>query len=177
MTPSTITSIYMPFIALRFEHLRWNNEEFHTSLCELENTKYSLWAKDEYAPWVTHCISAVRYIIRKSTGFNLPHEYIWDFVTNMLYNWVAWSHLIPLKDAERWDLVFFHRKSLAHRVYMISHVWLFVDDMWNYFHSSPKGGKIESVNSAINRGTIVDCRLAMKRTDLRFDFTLEKVPL
>ncbi len=164
------------FIALSFTDLKFQKEHLKKVLSDLQGTTYFLWAKDENAPGVTHCITAVRYVMEKSLGVQLPHVYIGNFIHHMVENRIFGASVIPLDEHDVWDLVFFHRKSLAHRIYMISHVWIFVDDTWNYFQSSPKGGEIESINSAINRGTIVDCRLAMKRTDPRFDFTLEKVP-
>jgi cell wall-associated NlpC family hydrolase len=85
----------------------------------------------------------------------------------MLYHQVAGARLISLEEAELWDLVFFHRRALAHKVHMISHVGIFVDGDGNYFHSSPKWGKVDNISDSLIKGTIVTCRLALKRTDPR----------
>lgn len=155
------------FIALRFDELRFDTIWFQDALMDLSDTSYSLESRDEYAPKITHCISAVRYIISKSTWFQLPHMYIGDFIAYMLANTIAWSRLIPLCDHDRGDLVFFHKKSVAHKVYMITHIWIFIDDEWNYFHSSPKWWKIESIRNSMNLGNIVTCKMATRNTDPR----------
>jgi cell wall-associated NlpC family hydrolase len=119
------------------------------------------------APWITHCITAVRYIIAKSTGFTLPYTYIGDLLCDMVMTGFAWARLVPLHDHERGDLLFFHRRSPAHKAYMITHVGIFVDDAWNYFHSSNAWWIIENISSSLIQWTIVSCELAMRRTDPR----------
>lgn len=155
------------FVALRFDHFRFDESWFQEALRDLSGTSYSLKSIDEDAPQVTHCISAVRYIISKSTGFHLPHVYIGDFISYMLANSVAWSRLIPLYDHDMGDLVFFHKRSVAHRAYMITHVGVFVDDEWSFFHSSPKWWKIESIENSLHHGRIVTCKIATQNTDPR----------
>lgn len=155
------------FIALRFEYLRFDESSFDASLEDLRHTKYSLSAMSADAPWVTHCITAVRYIVSRSTWFVLPYSYIGDIIHSVVHNSTWWARLIPLDEHERGDLVFFHRRSPAHRVHMITHVGIFTDDTGNYFHSSPKWGKIENIASSLLEWTIVACDLAMRRTDPR----------
>lgn len=159
------------FIALRFDHLRFDDSSFDHAILQLQWTRYSLKSMSADAPWVTHCITAVRYVILQSTGFTLPYTYIGDFLGHMIHDGNQWARLIPLEDHDRWDLVFFHRRSPAHKTYMIAHVGIFTDAYWNYFHSSPKWGKIDNISYSLINGTIVACNLAMRRTDPRKSFT------
>jgi hypothetical protein len=119
------------------------------------------------APWVTHCITAVRYIITKSTGFTLPYTYIGDFLHDVVHLGKSWARLVPITEHERGDLVFFHRYSKVHKVYMITHVGVFIDEFWNYFHSSNQWWKVDNISQSLIKGTIVTCELAMRRTDPR----------
>ena len=43
--------------------------------------------------------------------------------------------LVPLEEGERGDLIFFHRKSLTYKAYMITHVGILIDEE-TFFHST-----------------------------------------
>lgn len=75
------------FASLRLNGIQrtLDDHQFENAIQELECTKYNIRAKQEDAPETTHCISAVRYIIERSTGITLPKVYIGDFCRE-IYN-------------------------------------------------------------------------------------------
>ena len=155
------------FIALHFDHLRLDETHFDEAIRELRSTKYSLSSQDKDLPHMSHCVNAIRYILSRNSWDNLPYAYIGNLIHTLIERSFLWARLIPLEEHARWDLVFFHRRSIAHRAYMISHVGIFVDDNWTYFHSSPRWWKLDNIVDSLQKWTLVSCELAMKRTDPR----------
>mgnify|MGYP003419193359 FL=1 len=159
------------FAILRLGTIRRNFDDikFDKAVQELRNTRYNIKAKQTDAPWVTHCISAVRYIVAKSTEIILPKAYIGDMCHK-----ICTSHqylepqMRPLSEQERWDLIFFREKSSYHRAYMISHIGIFIDDEWNFFHSNwKKWGEISNISEYIQTGKIATCKILANYTDPR----------
>ena len=64
------------FSLLRIKYPRFDDIAFEQGLQDLSKTEYALSATPEQAPAVTHCITAMRYLIAKTTGWTLPRMYI-----------------------------------------------------------------------------------------------------
>lgn len=112
-------------------------------------------------------MSAVRYILARTTGWVPPHFYIGDLCRKILDQRELDSRLVPLEDGERGDLIFFHGKSVVHQTYMITHVGILVDEDL-FFHSSwSKDGSIDTIQSRIHDGTIATCKMLGRLTDPR----------
>ena len=159
------------FVSLRLDTIARNidNTLFDHAVDDLRSTQYNINAIQEDAPQSTHCITAVRYIIEKSTWIILPKMYIGDFCRTI---YEEHTHLepktIPITDHERWDLVFFMKKSQFHLSYMISHVGIFMDDNGKFFHSNPsQWWQLDKLSQHINRGKIATCRILSNYTDPR----------
>lgn len=159
------------FVALRLNSL-WrsiDNTKFDIAIRDLENTKYKINAIQTDAPWVTHCISAVRYIVEKSTGIILPKSYIGDICNEILtsHHYLE-PNLVPINEQDRWDFVFFTKKSIYHKAYMISHIGIFIDDDWYFFHSNWKNWwEINHISECIDTGEIATCKVLTNYTDPR----------
>ena len=155
------------FWLLRIEYARFDEKNFQKTIGNLGSTKYYLSAKDSEAPWITHCVSAVRHILRRTTGWMLPHYYVGNMCRKILDNSRISSHLIPLEEWEMGDLIFFHRKSAFHQAYMITHMWICMDEN-SFFHSSWwNWGKINKINDCLSKGNIATCKILSNFTDPR----------
>jgi hypothetical protein len=57
------------FVSLRLENISRTIDDglFDSAIDDLKSTRYDISAIQENAPQSTHCITAVRYIIEKST--------------------------------------------------------------------------------------------------------------
>lgn len=155
------------FWLLRICYPNFSEEKFRETIPELLSTQYSRSAQYCDSPWVTHCVSAVRYLIEKSTWWQLPYYYVWDMCRKILENHSIDAHLVPIEEGKIGDLIFFHRKSVAHKAYMITHVGILVDED-SFFHSSwSKDGSIEKIQSRMHTGTIATCRQLSSLTDPR----------
>lgn len=159
------------FAILRLGTIRRNLDDikFDEAIQELRNTRYNIKAKQTDAPWVTHCISAVRYIVAKSTGIILPKAYIGDMCHEIFTSHQCLEPEVrALSEQERWDLIFFREKSLYHKAYMISHIGIFIDDDWDFFHSNwKKWGEINHISEYIQTGKIATCKILTNYTDPR----------
>lgn len=97
----------------------------------------------------------------------LPHYYVGDMCRRVLDNQEIDTQLVPITDGEIGDLIFFHKKSITHRTYMITHVGILVSED-SFFHSSwGKNGSIESIESRMHRGNIATCKMLGRLTDPR----------
>lgn len=159
------------FAILRLGSLRRNLDDikFNRAIQELRNTRYNINAIQADAPAITHCISAVRYIISKSTGIILPKAYIGDMCHEIcLSHQYLEPQVKPLREQERWDLIFFREKSSYHKAYMISHMGIFIDDDWDFFHSNwKKWWEINHISEYIQTGKIATCKILANYTDPR----------
>jgi hypothetical protein len=92
------------FASLRLSSIQrsLDDSQFEKAIQELEHTKYNIRATQKDAPETTHCISAVRYIIEKSTGIVLPKIYIGDFCREIYnsHNYLE-PNILPLSDHQR----------------------------------------------------------------------------
>ena len=85
----------------------------------------------------------------------------------ILDNRDIYSCLVPIEEGDIGDLIFFHRKSIAHKAYMITHVGILVDED-SFFHSSwSRDGSIEPIASRIYQGNIATCKMLTQLTDSR----------
>ncbi len=155
---------------LRFQYPHFDEKEFQTAIDSLRPTSYSLSAKQEDAPHTTHCVSAIRYAIEKASWISLPRFFVGDFARGMIsYNFLN-ARLVPLVEQDRWDLIFFMRRSIGYKAFMITHVGIFMDESGNYFHSTLGGWKIENISSRINDWTIATCSQLSRFTDPRSNY-------
>lgn len=155
------------FWLLRIDYPLFHQKEFDMSVVSLANTQYDLWAKDSDAPGVTHCVSAVRYIVKKATWWHLPYYYVGDMCRRILDNPQIHSSIVPLWEWDIWDMIFFRKKSITHRAYMITHIGILIDED-HFFHSSWwQWWKIDSIESRIKKGNIATCKLLTRFTDPR----------
>lgn len=74
------------FWLLRIDYPHFDEEIFREALTLLSKTQYSLTAYDSDSPSITHCVSAVRFLISKSTWWQLPHYYVGDMCRKILDN-------------------------------------------------------------------------------------------
>lgn len=92
------------FASLRLNSIQriLDDNQFENAIQELEYTKYDIRAKQEDAPETTHCISAIRYIIERSTGIILPKVYIGDFCREIYSSHTYLEpSIFPLSDHQR----------------------------------------------------------------------------
>ena len=159
------------FVSLRLDTITRNtdNDRFDRAVNELISTQYNIRAIQEDAPQSTHCITAIRYLIEKSTWIILPKMYIGDFCRTIYDEYMYLDPLIvPIEEHQRWDLVFFMNNSRFHRAYMISHVGIFIDDEWDLFHSNwKKWWEINHISQYIQTGKIATCKILANYTDPR----------
>jgi cell wall-associated NlpC family hydrolase len=150
-------------------HRSIDDRLFDSVIQDLKHTEYKIRAKQEDAPRITHCISAIRYAIEKSTGIILPKLHIGDFCCEIYtsYNYLE-PHILPISDHQRWDLLFFHKRSDYHKAYMITHVGIFLNEDGDFFHSNyPKWWKIDNIRHYLNKWSIATCKVLSNYTDPR----------
>ena len=156
------------FWLLRIQFDVFDERKFYQAINELHGSKYNLSATNADAPWVTHCVSAVRYLIQKASGYTLPLMYVGDMCRNILDKWVPSAHIIPLSEWDRWDLVFFLWRSRISHLPAITHVGVLLDGE-RLFHSTyGRWWVIDPICMRINDGSIATCRILSSYTDERW---------
>lgn len=141
-------------IAIRPKYTFFDLDRFNFAIEHILLTQYKAGSRDDDAPKTTDCITAVRYILKHSSDFILPHGYIGDFPNILLKQW---SQKIPVSEVQEWDLIFFERMSFTHAKYMITHIGVMVSNT-EFFHSSLHfgWGKISSLADFDYKDTILD---------------------
>jgi hypothetical protein len=149
------------------QYMEFDKEKFLSAINNLNDTRYSLDARTSDAPQVTHCVSAVRYALEQSTWHILPYYYVGDMCRRLLDIRFLGASIVPIEDWDLWDLVFFHRKSVTYKVYMITHVGILLDDQ-RFFHSTWwRGGIVENLSKILHQGNVATCRILSSLTDPR----------
>ncbi len=120
-------------IVLRPNSLHIDREKFLFLQERILLTTYKQWANNIDAPYYTDCITAVRYLFQHSSNFLLPTAYIWDLPSLLIKNAVC--SVESLSNAQFWDLIFFEKMSKTHKKYMVTHVWIMVNNT-HFIHSS-----------------------------------------
>ncbi len=155
------------FWLLRIEFPMFDATKFQESIDMLMWTQYKLSARDEDAPWVTHCVSAVRYVIERATGYTLPHMYIGNMCRRILDAQVFPSRILPLDYWETWDLIFFRWRTRLYNSYMVTHVWILLDDEY-FFHSTlGRWWVTDNISGAVIQSNIASCDIMTRLTDPR----------
>lgn len=120
-------------ILLRPLHISLDREKLYFLKEKLLDTTYHAWSIDSDAPESTDCVTALRYLLRYSSDFVLPHAYIWDLPHILIQEKLC--RIVSLSEGECGDLIFFEKMSKTHKKYMITHVGLMLDRD-SFFHSS-----------------------------------------
>jgi hypothetical protein len=154
-------------VAIHLWNLKFNEEKFHSALADISDTRYSLVSLESNPPLVTDCISAVRYIIQKSTWANMPKAYIGDLGRVLVDRQFGGARLIPIEDQSLWDLVLFFRKSRRLWWYMNTHIGIFTDDVWNYAHSTISWYRNDNISKKLQAWRVSTCRQILALTDPR----------
>ncbi len=141
-------------IVIRPDYQNLDTEKLIFLTEKMQTSCYKSGAKDSEIPWKSDCITALRYILKISTGFLLPKSYIWDLPWLLIS---LGAREISLLWAEMGDLIFFERMSFTHKKYMISHVGLMISDR-EFYHSSLHygGGKISSLDDIDYNNLVLD---------------------
>ena len=155
------------FWLLRIDFPTFDERLFSEALDVLKKTKYSLRASYEDAPWVTHCVSAVRFAFEKATQQIFPYYYVWDMCRRILDDRFSWAKLVPLDQVERRDIIFFHGFAKWHKRWMIYHVWIMLDEE-SFFHSTyGRWWAIDNISKPLQEGNIATCKQLSSYTDFR----------
>lgn len=120
-------------IVLRPNNLVIDEEKFLFLQERILFTTYKSWARGSEAPRYTDCISAVRYLLQYASNFLLPTAYIGDLTTLLMNNKLC--SVESLSNAQLWDLIFFEKMSKTHKKYMVTHVWIMLNNT-DFIHSS-----------------------------------------
>lgn len=156
------------FWLLRIQFDMFDDRQFYRTIEQLQGSRYNLMASDMDAPRVTHCVSALRYLIQKASGYTFPLMYVWDMCRNILDEWNLRANIVPLSQGDRWDLIFFRWKSRNSFLPAITHVGALVNST-HFFHSTYwRWWVIDSISDRIHDGTIATCRILSSLTDERW---------
>ncbi len=71
-------------IVIRPQYTSFDSGKFGFVIEHILPTQYKIGAKDGEVPKFTDCVTAVRWILRQSSDFRLPHGYIGDFPQMLL---------------------------------------------------------------------------------------------
>jgi len=155
------------FWLLRIQFDIFDDRQFYRAIKQLHGSRYNLMASDSDAPEVTHCISAVRYLIQKASGYTFPLMYVGDMCRNILDLWNPHARIVPLFHGDRWDLIFFRWESRNSQLPAITHVGILIDEE-RFFHSTyRRWWVIDSIHNRIMNGSIATCRILSSYTDER----------
>lgn len=141
---------------------------------EIKSTNYKIWAKQSQAPWVTDCITAVRYVVNRLSRESFPLTYIWDTPKDLIWEGYLksrflWASIVLFDKASTWDLVFFYWASQRwNSPWMVKHIWIILDPGMNYFHSDVwVWGNISCLNNHEDYSRIATGKQMMESTDPR----------
>jgi cell wall-associated NlpC family hydrolase len=107
-------------------------------------TEYKIGAQNQEAPYITDCITAVRWILHVASDFVLPTAYIGDLPKILIDEYDCTIYSLQL--AQAGDLIFFEKYSKRHQSYMVTHIGCMISAD-EFIHSSLQyHGKISRID-------------------------------